>query len=286
MHRHRYGLGMTPATVTRDPAERPGNASTRRPALTAVVRAPGTLTVLFDQAAPIALYYGLRSAGAGMVPSLVAGTAAPAVSGIVQAIRHRRTDALAVTVVILLVLSAGVSVIAGGPRFLLAKDAVLTAVWGTWFLLSLRGHRPLTFRFARPLLEAHRIFDPRTRTWSAPTERSWDELWELVPRFRRMWQDDGDLGSGIPGRRRSAGGDGLRASRQRRTRTGRRTVAGHLPAVADHHECLSQPLGPLAHLARPSADRLTRGLLFGRGLRAGNRARSTCPDPSRRGRSR
>jgi hypothetical protein len=30
--------------------------------------------------------------------------------------------------VILLVLSAAVSVLAGGPRFLLAKDAVLTAV--------------------------------------------------------------------------------------------------------------------------------------------------------------
>jgi hypothetical protein len=125
---------------------------------------------------------------------------APAGSAIVQAIRHRRIDALAVTVVIFLVLSAGVSVIAGSPRFLLAKDAVLTAVWGTWFLLSLRGHRPLTFRFTRPLLEAHRIFDPRTRTWSGPTERSWDrkcwnssrsaphELRELLPRFRRMWQ--------------------------------------------------------------------------------------------------
>jgi hypothetical protein len=42
----------------------------------------------------------------------------------------RRIDALAVTAVILLVLSAGVSVIAGSPRFLLAKDALLTAVWG------------------------------------------------------------------------------------------------------------------------------------------------------------
>jgi hypothetical protein len=150
--------------------------------------APGALTVLFGLAAPIALYYGLRAAGAGIVPSLIAGTVAPAGSAIVQAIRHRRIDALAVTVVILLVLSAGVSVLAGSPRFLLAKDAVLTAVWGTWFLLSLRGRRPLTFRFTRPLLEGHRIFDPRTRIWSAPTERSWDELWELVPRFRRMWQ--------------------------------------------------------------------------------------------------
>ena len=38
------------------------------------------------------------------------------------------------------------------------------------------------------MLEGHRIFDPTHRTWSAPIERSWDELWELVPRFRRMWQ--------------------------------------------------------------------------------------------------
>ena len=150
--------------------------------------APGALTVLFGLAAPIALYYGLRAAGAGIVPSLIAGTAAPAGSAIVQAIRHRRIDALAVTVLTLLVLSAGVSVLAGSPRFLLAKDAALTAVWGTWFLLSLRGRRPLTFRFTRPLLEGHRIFDPRTRTWSAPAGRSWDELWELLPRFRRMWQ--------------------------------------------------------------------------------------------------
>jgi intracellular septation protein A len=98
--------------------------------------------VLFDLAAPIALYYGLRAAGAGIVPSLAAGTVPPAGSAIVQAIRHRRIDALAVTVLTLLVLSAGVSVLAGSPRFLLAKDAVLTAVWGTWFLLSLlaAGH--------------------------------------------------------------------------------------------------------------------------------------------------
>ncbi|HEY4852552.1 MAG TPA: VC0807 family protein [Streptosporangiaceae bacterium] len=221
--------------------------------------APGTLTVLFDLAAPIALYYGLRSAGVGIVPSLIAGTAAPAGSGIVQAIRHRRIDALAVTVVILLVLSAGVSVIAGSPRFLLAKDAVLTAVRGTWFLLSLRGHRPLTFRFTRPLLEAHRIFDPRTRTWSAPTERSWDELWELVPRFRRMWQVTTMIW-----------GAAFLLDAALRVVMAYALPVNDVPALAgalwlvtfllfaDHHERLSQPLGPLAHLARPSADRPAR----------------------------
>ena len=150
--------------------------------------APGVLTVLFDLAAPIALYYGLRSMGVGVVPSLVAGTAPPLGNAVVRAIRQRRIDALAVTVLTLLVLSAGLSVIAGSPRFLLAKDAALTAVWGAWFITSLRARRPLTFRFTRALLEGRPIFDPQTRTWSPPIERCWDELWELVPRFRRMWQ--------------------------------------------------------------------------------------------------
>jgi len=122
------------------------------------------------------------------LPGGVVGGAAPAVNGIVQVIRHRRIDALAVTVLILPGLSTGVSVIAGSPRFLLAKDAALTAVWAAWFFFTLRVRRPLTFRFTCPLLEGHRIFDTRARTWVAPSGQSWDDLWELVPRFRRIWQ--------------------------------------------------------------------------------------------------
>jgi len=144
--------------------------------------------VLFDLAAPIALYYGLRAAGVGIVIALVAGAAAPAMNGLFHAVRHRHLDALAVTVLTLLLLSTAVSAIAGSVRFLLAKDAVLTTVWGAWFLLSLRARRPLTYRFTRPLLEGHRIFDPTTRTSAMPVERSWDDLWTLVPRFRRLWQ--------------------------------------------------------------------------------------------------
>lgn len=146
------------------------------------------LTVLFDLVAPIALYYSLRAAGVGIFLALVVGAAAPAINGIFYAVRHRHVDALAVSVLTLLVLSTAVSVIAGNARFLLAKDAVLTTVWGAWFFLSLRARRPLTYQFTRPLLEGHRIFDPTTRTWVMPVERSWDDLWTLVPRFRRLWQ--------------------------------------------------------------------------------------------------
>ncbi len=144
--------------------------------------------MLFDLVAPIGLYYGLRAGGVGMLLSLVVGAAAPAVNGIFLAVRHRRIDALAMTVLTLLVLSTAVSVVAGSARFLLAKDAALTTIWGAWFLLSLRARRPLAYQFSRPLLEGQRIFNPATRTWVMPVERSWDDLWSLVPRFRRLWQ--------------------------------------------------------------------------------------------------
>jgi hypothetical protein len=89
---------------------------------------------------------------------------------------------------VLLLLSAGVSLLAGSPRVLLARDGLLTATWAIWFFLSLRARRPVTFAFSRPLLEGRRVFDPATRRWVPPGSDSWDALWEKVPRFRRIWR--------------------------------------------------------------------------------------------------
>lgn len=88
----------------------------------------------------------------------------------------------------MLAVSTGVSLIGGSPRFLLAKDSLLTAAWGAWFIVSLHVQRPLTFRFTRPLLEGRKVFDPATRKRAAPTTQSGDELWEQEPRFRRAWR--------------------------------------------------------------------------------------------------
>ena len=149
--------------------------------------APGALTVLLGLAAPIALYYGLRAAGAGIVPSLIAGTAAPAGSAIVRAIRHRRIDALAVTVLTLLVLSAGVAVLAGSPRFLLAKDAALTAVWGSGSCSASAAAGDSPSGSPGPCSKGTGS-STRAPGPVRAAGRSWDELWELLPRFRRMWQ--------------------------------------------------------------------------------------------------
>jgi hypothetical protein len=55
---------------------------------------------------------------------------------------------------------------------------VMTGVTGIWFLTSLRGSRPLAYRFTRPLVEG------RFR-WP----EHWDELWPRSPLFRRMWRN-------------------------------------------------------------------------------------------------
>lgn len=146
------------------------------------------LTLVVDLIGPIALYYGLRAAGTGIFLALIIGAAAPALNAAIKLIRDRRVDGLAVGVLAIMLLSTAAALIGGSPRFLLAKDGWLTAAWGVGFFASLRGQRPLTFLFARPLLEGRKVLNPATRRWSPPTNASWDDLWEQVPRFRRIWQ--------------------------------------------------------------------------------------------------
>jgi hypothetical protein len=143
--------------------------------------------VVLDLAAPIIVFYGLRWVGAGVFVALIAGAIAPMLSMLVKLTKDRHVDALAVAVLGVLLFSAGVSLIDGSPRFLAAKDCVLTAAWGGWFLLSLHGRRPLTFRLSRPLLEGRKVFDFRQRIWVPPSEESWDQVWQRSARFRRIW---------------------------------------------------------------------------------------------------
>jgi hypothetical protein len=175
------------------PPEHPKSGPTLTPLAPAVPRPAHrarrpALGLLIDLIAPIVLYYGLRSAGASIYLALIVGAVAPALSATINAFKHRRVDGLAVAVLAMLVVSTCVSLIGGSPRFLVAKDSLLTAAWGAWFIVSLHAQRPLTFRFTRPLLEGRKVFDPATRKRAAPTTQSWDELWEQEPRFRRAWR--------------------------------------------------------------------------------------------------
>lgn len=142
----------------------------------------GQLLMLgLNLAAPIALYYGLRAAGIGISLALIVGAAAPAFGAAVKLIRRERLDFTGLYMMAILLLSAGVALLTGSPRFLLAKDGWLTGVSGVWMLLSVRSQRPLTFLFARPLLESVTV------KMAGSAGASWDTLWERGSRFRHIW---------------------------------------------------------------------------------------------------
>ncbi|TDT97684.1 hypothetical protein EDD99_5850 [Streptomyces sp. 846.5] len=133
--------------------------------------------LVVDLAGPIALYYGLHAAGVGNVLALTAGTVPPLLNTVVKFARKRKVDSLGLFVAAVMVLSIIVSLITNSPRFLLFKEGWLTGAAGVGFLVSLWGRRPLAFSFSRPLLE---------RRFSNGSE-TWDDLWDRVPQFRRIW---------------------------------------------------------------------------------------------------
>ncbi|MFC7185244.1 VC0807 family protein, partial [Kitasatospora paranensis] len=103
------------------------------------------LRVVRDIVVPIALYYGLRSAGVGVFVALLAGAFLPALTTAVQWRRTRSLEGMAGFVAGTMLLGVAAALVGGSPRFLLAKDGWLTGVAGLWFLISIRARRPLLF---------------------------------------------------------------------------------------------------------------------------------------------
>ena len=138
---------------------------------------PGLLWFGFDLLAPTALIYVLLWLGSGLYLALLASAAVSAISTLVSYWRGTRTQRFAPHMLALSLAAFAVALVSGSDRFLLAKESVLTAMVGFWFIRSLWAARPLTYLFTRPLLE-------RRFKWKS---RSWEVLWEHEPRFRRLW---------------------------------------------------------------------------------------------------
>ena len=93
----------------------------------------------FNIGAPIAAYYLLHGLGVANLPALGAGAVLAALSAVYTLVAKRRADSVALLVLVTIVASIGVSVIVRQPRFLLAKDGLITGLWGAWFLVSVRA---------------------------------------------------------------------------------------------------------------------------------------------------
>ncbi len=125
-----------------------------------------------------ALYYLMRHLGVSVYAALVVGAVLSLAPAVLALARGHRPGGLEAFFTVLLFASFAIALVPGDPRFLLAKDAVITTGVGLWFLASLRwADRPLAYQFARPMAEG-RFGWPR----------DWEGLWERESWFRRMWR--------------------------------------------------------------------------------------------------
>lgn len=133
----------------------------------------------FDIGAPIACYYLLRGVGVSQLAALAAGAALPALAAAWQLAARHRADPVAALVIATMAVSIVVAALSHSPRLLLAKDGLVTGLWGAVFVASIAARRPAAFAIARPLMEGRRAF----------TARSWDDLWDREPVLRRRAPD-------------------------------------------------------------------------------------------------
>jgi hypothetical protein len=144
--------------------------------------------LVVDMVAPIAAFYGIRAAGGSLWLALAAGAVLPVISTLAGLLADRRIDVAGLVMVAALTASAVFSLITGSPRALLARDGLVTAGWAGYMYLSMLASRPVTFTVTRPLLEGRRVFDYSFGRWAKPADVSWDELWDRLPSFRRIWR--------------------------------------------------------------------------------------------------
>lgn len=142
-------------------------------------RLRGQLALLaFDIGAPVALYYLLRAAGVANLVALSVTAVPPALAAGWRLAVRRHVDAVALMVLGTIAVSVCLALVAHSPRFLLARDGLLTGLWGIWFIATLGARRPAAFLFARPFMEGRKLFGTV----------SWDALWEQEAAFRRIWR--------------------------------------------------------------------------------------------------
>ncbi len=142
----------------------------------------GLLWFAFDLLVPTALFYVLVWLGTSLYIALLASAAISAVTALVSYRGGTGGQRFAPYMLALSLAGFGIALVTGSDRFLLAKESLLTAMVGFWFLGSLWGSRPLAYQFTRPLLEG-----PWGRRWRLP-DVSWEAVWVREPRFRRVWR--------------------------------------------------------------------------------------------------
>ncbi|MFD1537863.1 VC0807 family protein [Nonomuraea guangzhouensis] len=134
-------------------------------------------TLLPDVALPIAVYYACRGFGVDEQVALLLGAAAALVRVLLVAAVRRRFNGLAALVCGGFAIGLLLAFLTGDPRFVLAKESILSGLLGLLLLGSCLVGRPLMYALMRRLTAD----DPQK-----PAE--WDRLWGSAPEFRRLFR--------------------------------------------------------------------------------------------------
>ncbi|WP_256255919.1 VC0807 family protein [Streptomyces sp. MUSC 14] len=181
-HARQPETGTATDTASEPGTERGTEAATGPPTGPTTGPKPGTraggtgygplLATAVDIVLPLVVFYAARALGAGQAPALLLSGAPPALRLLYGAVRHRRIDGVDLFFTVLLSAAASVTLLGGGPRVLLFKDAALSLVVGIWVLGTGFTRRPLAFQLGQRL---HR----------GPTARARAGFWEGSAEFRR-----------------------------------------------------------------------------------------------------
>jgi hypothetical protein len=142
-----------------------------------LVRA-NVLTVVFEVVVPMALFYGLRAAGASQWWALMAGVLVAAPYVVWTVVRNRRIDRVALVTLSVLVLSVVLGLLSDDPRTLVIREgwtAALGGVFGAWMLVSVFVGKPAQLTLGRTIAEVKR---------GAEGADAWAARWDTDARFR------------------------------------------------------------------------------------------------------
>lgn len=114
---------------------------------------PSFLPLIVDVAVPVGSYYLLKNGfGMGTVAALGWSSVVPAVRTVWGVVKDRRLNALAGLILFVNVVGLTLSLVAGDPRLMLAKDSGVSSAVGIGILLSVKFGRPMMTQGMKPFL--------------------------------------------------------------------------------------------------------------------------------------
>lgn len=114
---------------------------------------PSFLPLIVDVAVPVGSYYLLRN-GFGMSTMAALGwsSVVPTVRTVWSVVKERKVNALAGLILFVNVVGLALSMVAGDPRLMLAKDSGVSSAIGIGVLVSVRLGRPMMTQGMKPFL--------------------------------------------------------------------------------------------------------------------------------------